>query len=343
MVAQVALGALLCAASNLFSALGLITQKYSHRLTELSGVKQKYYKQPWWIVGMAVFLVGQLLNIGAMALTPQTILSCLGGLSLLFNAVFARLILGEHLSSTEAFALLGIIAGGVLVVFGTPKQDYVSNMSISDAVAPLLESTFVTVTLSFATSLSILAVVSKFLLPSLKPILWALTCSSCGSYSVTLFKCSSELLAMTSHFWMHPEIYCLISCALCCALLQVHSMNCALRWGEAVQVMPAFFALGILFQLFLAQLAFHELDGLTGFWNVLSFSLGVALVIASTGGIVYAGSSDDETKPLLAERTLSRSNSMFTPKSLAASSFPGSFEDLERFYTVPVTGTIGVA
>eukprot|EP00931_Biecheleriopsis_adriatica_P053896 TRINITY_DN31657_c0_g1_i1.p1 TRINITY_DN31657_c0_g1~~TRINITY_DN31657_c0_g1_i1.p1 ORF type:complete len:354 (+),score=70.66 TRINITY_DN31657_c0_g1_i1:102-1163(+) len=347
----VVLGTACCAASNAFTALGLITQKYSHQQVELSRVKTKYYKQPWWLVGMFVFIIGQVLNVGAMALTPQTMLSCLGGLCLVFNAVFARLILGEQTSSLEAAALIGIIGGGVLVVLGTPEQPYVNKAFAGEVVDPLLAFPFVAVALSLAAGISTLALASKFLLPSLKPIVWALTCSSCGSYSVTFFKCCSELLAMTSHVWKQPELYCLLGLALCSALLQVHSMNCALRWGEAVQVMPAFFALGVLFQLCLAELAFHELDGLSGFWNVLTFALGVGLVIASTVAIVYAGSVADEEEekaatPLLMEgrsTSLSRSNSMFAARSLAATSFSGSFEDVERFYTVPVTGSMGVA
>ncbi|CAE8596817.1 unnamed protein product, partial [Polarella glacialis] len=106
--------------ASALTALGLVLQKYSHTDNERCGKTRLYYKQPWWLMGLAIFGIGQAVNLIAMALTPQTMLSCLGALSLVFNAVFAWSILRETVRTSEILPMAGMILGALLVVASTP-------------------------------------------------------------------------------------------------------------------------------------------------------------------------------------------------------------------------------
>lgn len=56
----------------------------------------------------------------AMALAPQTMLSCLGGLSLVFNSAYAHVLLGERLVWSEVLVMMAMVTGAVMVVCVTP-------------------------------------------------------------------------------------------------------------------------------------------------------------------------------------------------------------------------------
>ena len=102
---------------------------------EKSGKKMNYMKQPWWIAGprafamprhaspgMGSFILGQAANMPAMALAPQTMLSCLGGLSLVFNSAYAHVLLGERLVWSEVLVMMAMVTGAVPRSHGEPTR-----------------------------------------------------------------------------------------------------------------------------------------------------------------------------------------------------------------------------
>jgi len=353
-------GILLCIVSSALTALGLVLQKYSHTENERNGKEnRKYYQQPIWLMGMAIFIVGQLVNLGAMALTPQTMLSCLGGLSLVFNTTYAHLILGERLRLPEIAAMAAMITGAVLVVTSTPVRPY-HRIYAGDIVHDLLRPRFLIPAASISALLVCITLVSAHRLPDLKPFSWALTCAACSSYSVTLFKCGAELVFSTSRCWLHPEIYVITLIALWTCVVQVHTLNLALRRGEVTQVIPTFFALGVLFSLVQANLAFGELNDLHGTSTVLQFALGVTLVVGSTIAMVHVQATGEEDglanleapqeqTPLLKDRktssepSLRRNHWSLHSLSLTRTAHSMSFDDAEQFLTLSVTGPLGIA
>eukprot|EP00913_Durusdinium_trenchii_P033012 g30904.t1 len=264
-------GVCLCVLSNCLTALGLVTQKMAHIQNEQSGKKANYLKQPWFIAGMTAFILGQAANIPAMALAPQTMLSCLGGLSLVFNSTYAHLLLGEHLRYSEMLVMCAMVLGAVLVVSVTP----VPKERKARRGARIACKWF----------------------PQLKIIFLGLTCAATGSYSMTFFKCGAEVVGRTSRWWLNLELYALAVVALGIVTIQITSMNQGLRHGDVVIVIPTFFALGVLFSLVQAQLAFGELNDLSGAPNVVLFATGVALVIGSTVALLLLH-SDAEAEGL---------------------------------------------
>lgn len=108
-------------ASCLQSA-GITIQRKSHVLNERlpEGEKRVEHRRPLWLMGFAVFIssnvVGSLVQIASL---PVVILAPLGAVSLLWNAFFAHLILGDVFSPWMILGTLFIAGGAVLIaIFG---------------------------------------------------------------------------------------------------------------------------------------------------------------------------------------------------------------------------------
>eukprot|EP00435_Cladocopium_sp_Y103_P018144 s80_g4.t1 len=251
-------GVLLCVLSNCLTALGLVTQKMVHLQNEKTGKTlfsenratfwmvdgfhlawvqtvekwANYFRQPWWIAGMSCFLVGQAANIPAMAFAPQTMLSCLGGLALVFNSVYAHILLGETVKWKEVVVMCAMVAGAVLVVSVTPvsteKKVYANQIFHS-----ILKPSFLITAGGVVVTLVCLRILSKFRPHPVKIIFLGLTCAATGSYSMTLFKCGAEVVSSTSRWWLNAELYALGLVALGIVVIQITSMNQGLRHGDS--------------------------------------------------------------------------------------------------------------
>lgn len=132
-------GTLVSLFGSTLTALGLVLQKQSHgeRLdgdTSSEEASKFYWTQPRWLLGFLIFLAAQLINMVAMAMAPQAILSCLGSWTLVCNTFFARTLLKETVTHHQVVAVCGLMVSAAAVIYSAPRP--------SDSK----ESTFATVT-----------------------------------------------------------------------------------------------------------------------------------------------------------------------------------------------------
>ncbi|KDQ05916.1 hypothetical protein BOTBODRAFT_71154 [Botryobasidium botryosum FD-172 SS1] len=103
-------------------SLGLTIQRKSHVLNQACAESERRveHRRPLWLLGFAIFLTSNILgSIFQIASLPVVILAPLGAVSLLWNAFFARLLLGDFFSLFMVLGTLLIITGAVLIaVFG---------------------------------------------------------------------------------------------------------------------------------------------------------------------------------------------------------------------------------
>ncbi|KAI0639420.1 hypothetical protein C8Q77DRAFT_1043895 [Trametes polyzona] len=108
--------------ASFVQSLGLTIQRKSHVLNQsLPEDQQKVeHRRPLWLLGFAIFISSNLFgSIFQIASLPVVILAPLGAVSLLWNAFFARLLLGDVFSPWMAIGTLLIAGGAVLIaVFG---------------------------------------------------------------------------------------------------------------------------------------------------------------------------------------------------------------------------------
>nr|VWO96734.1 Uncharacterized protein [Ganoderma boninense] len=108
--------------ASFVQSLGLTIQRKSHVLNQaLPEQHQKVeHRRPLWLLGFAIFLSSNLFgSVFQIASLPVVILAPLGAVSLLWNAFFARLLLGDVFSPWMLLGTLLIAGGAVLIaIFG---------------------------------------------------------------------------------------------------------------------------------------------------------------------------------------------------------------------------------
>ncbi|GAA96943.1 uncharacterized protein L969DRAFT_90346 [Mixia osmundae IAM 14324] len=119
---SVAVGVIVGLLASFVQSLGLTIQRKSHLQNEAAALeaRKKDWRRPLWITGFTIFftsnILGSIFQLGAL---PIVVLAPLGAISLLSNAVFSRILLGDHFSR---FLVVGtiLIAGGaaLIAVFG---------------------------------------------------------------------------------------------------------------------------------------------------------------------------------------------------------------------------------
>jgi len=353
---------------------GLVLQKYSHSENARKGEHVLFFRQPLWLAGLAVFMCGQIGNVVAMAFAPQTMLSCLGALSLVWNALFAFFLLRERVLLAELLSMLGMIGGVLLVISSTPVVEepahLLRNQTVTDVVSTLMDVGFFGVAFTFALLLTVGIFLVQRVWPGLEPIYWAFATAVAGGYTVTLFKCTANVFARVRFPWNDVKFYVVVCTAVVLCLAQVHTLNLALKKGNAVTVVPVYFSMGVLMQLLQAQVAYEELDALSGRKNVAIFISGVGLVLVGIIAMVRAkiaaeeeeegqaleehceegerqgqGAPKSESTPLLEARDKRPGNKAHRGRSMShidPNMFKGSFGGSDRRYTISLTGPMDI-
>ncbi|PPQ63786.1 hypothetical protein CVT24_004328 [Panaeolus cyanescens] len=130
--------------ASCIQSLGLTIQRKSHVQNQsLPEHRQRVeHKRPLWLLGFAIFIssnvVGSLVQIASL---PVVILAPLGAVSLLWNAFFARLLLGDVFSPWMILGTILIAGGAILIAFFgiVPEQ----TRSLEDLLALLRRPPFI--------------------------------------------------------------------------------------------------------------------------------------------------------------------------------------------------------
>lgn len=367
-------GVLLCVFGSTLTALGLVLQKFSHVENERKGNETVYYKQPWWIAGFAIFLFAQIVNLVAMAFAPQVMLSALGAWSLMANTLFAWSILRERLVMMEVVAMFGVIGGVVTVILATPDVDerYVAVGDLDVLIARFFEQMFIIVSASLVGGVCLAAYLSFEVYTDLVPFFWSLVSALATGVTAMLYKCIALLLVSvppgSGSPWHRYETYLIVIAALGISIGQVHALNLALKYGEAMTVVPTYYSLGMLAQMLTAAVFFKELNGFESYTSMGVFCGGLIVLmscimwmtrvhILSESGVEIGS---PESKDLgLVPRSPTAKDLGFVPRSprtpllsarrrgsstLDSDAFEDSFlNGRGRVYSVSVTGPMGVA
>ncbi|SAL96567.1 hypothetical protein [Absidia glauca] len=116
--------------TNLIQAFAMAFQRKSHILNDQVypvELRKPSMKRPMWVAGFGTYLaaniIGSVFSIGYL---PIVILAPIGAMGLVFNAIAARLVLGDPFSKRSILGTLLIVIGALLVgLFGViPEPDH---------------------------------------------------------------------------------------------------------------------------------------------------------------------------------------------------------------------------
>ncbi|KIM48207.1 hypothetical protein M413DRAFT_439927 [Hebeloma cylindrosporum] len=141
---SIPLGIVIGLISSFIQSLGLTIQRKSHVLNQsLPDHHQRVeHRRPLWLLGFVIFISSNVLgSFVQIASLPVVILAPLGAVSLLWNAFFARLLLGDVFSPWMILGTILIAGGAILIAFFgiVPEQ----TRSLEDLLALFRRPTFI--------------------------------------------------------------------------------------------------------------------------------------------------------------------------------------------------------
>lgn len=281
-----------CIMASTLTPLGLILQKYSHAQSQKVSSDVAFYRQPWWIAGMAVFLCGHVLNIISTGMAPQVMLSCLGTWAIIPNAVFAWLILSERLSSPQLLYMAVMVAAMMMVILGTPSASASEQGVIhADVLAAMFLGTgFLTLSVVLSGVLAAARFATLGVAGNMQAGFWVFLATTLSGFATTICKCVSLLATHSapSAYLSSPYFYCMVSAGALLSGLMLHCVNMGLQEGDALIIVPMYYALGMLFQIIVAGVFFDELDSFSNAGQALGFTSGVVVLLLCIGALPFA-------------------------------------------------------
>lgn len=80
------------------------------------------WRQPMWIAGIGLMLTSSLLSLAVFALVGQAVASSFAAITLVWNALFGRFLLREHLTRLDVLVTLILMTGSLITVaFGAQR------------------------------------------------------------------------------------------------------------------------------------------------------------------------------------------------------------------------------
>ncbi|WWC89144.1 uncharacterized protein L201_004062 [Kwoniella dendrophila CBS 6074] len=114
--------------SSFVQSLGLTIQRKSHLIESSLPLEQrkKPLKRPLWLLGFGIYIISNIFStIFQLDSLPIVILAPLGAISLVYNAILARLMLGDKFGKIWLIGTFLISLGAVLIaIFGVVKEEH---------------------------------------------------------------------------------------------------------------------------------------------------------------------------------------------------------------------------
>eukprot|EP00771_Trimastix_marina_P000440 gnl/Trimastix_PCT/1460.p1 GENE.gnl/Trimastix_PCT/1460~~gnl/Trimastix_PCT/1460.p1 ORF type:complete len:367 (+),score=69.99 gnl/Trimastix_PCT/1460:61-1161(+) len=286
------LGAIISICSNLLISVSFNVQRHAH--TRASRGKTRSYKLKEWWLGLGMMIFGEFGNFAGYAFAPASLISPLGAITVVSNALIAYFFLKERILKLQVFGVLLALGGGIVIVIFSPNTK--RQVGVKEMLANMGTPVFIVYV-----SLMVVGLVTLFILSwrnfgarfVLVPIL---ICSLLGAFTVIGSKGFATLLRVTiqGHNQMcSPMPYIFLAIAGITAITQVKFLNNALYYFPSSIVIPIYFCIFTTSTIIAGIIFFKEFEQLT-VTNIVMFILGVLLAFS---GVYFISSRRMEASP----------------------------------------------
>ncbi|KAM7540367.1 hypothetical protein Aperf_G00000034785 [Anoplocephala perfoliata] len=261
----------LALSSTIFIGCSFIVKKIALRRLAATGTRagdggyQYLLDWVWWL-GLILMGVGEAANFAGYVFAPASLITPMGGLSVLVSAVLSSQFLGEKLNFTGKIGCIVCICGSTMVVLHAPKEQEVQ--SLHELSIKILDPGFV----AYAISIAVFGIVSIFVLApkfgTRNPLVFVFISGSIGSLSVMAckgiglgvkeavqFGILSMLRQWVFWFFLFGLIFCLT--------VQLNYLNRALDVFNTSIVTPLLYVFFTAFVLIASTILFKEGASLT--------------------------------------------------------------------------------
>ncbi|KAL1919519.1 uncharacterized protein VTP21DRAFT_2212 [Calcarisporiella thermophila] len=322
---NIALGILVIILTSLVQSLGMTIQRKSHIMDDMrpEGLRRHALRRPLWLLGFLAYVGSNFLgSVFGLALLPVIIIGPLSSIGLIFNAIFAKLLLAYNLTPQAIVGTIFIAAGAVLIgIFGaTPDH----NRDLSDLIELYKRPVFITLYSLEDVFILVVLLVTTFAERSLHKVqrgegskraealfrkvgirqartilglIFGITSGVISGQSLVFAKSGVTLIWLTlvngRNQFTHFLTWFIVVALVVTAVMQLYYLNKGLRLCDTVLLVPlSFCAFNV--STLLNGLVYDQWDQLAWYQILLVF-VGVAIVLC--GVLVISWRPSDQATP----------------------------------------------
>ncbi|KAK9767360.1 hypothetical protein K7432_002899 [Basidiobolus ranarum] len=328
---KVAIGLIVTVVTCFTQSIGLNLQKKSHIINESypKESRQTEWSRPMWLTGFAIFLAsnifGSLFSIGFL---PIIILAPLGAITLITNAICAKLILGDSFPFQSILATGLIVVGAVAIaLFGTvlepshtlddlillyQRQPFIIYIIIVIILLGLvigatrfLEAVLTRIQTDHESTCSAVSAIALIKMKLLLGSMYAIISGILSSHTLLFAKSGVELLLITilegRNQFDRALSWVITFAILCSALLQLYYLNKSLQLCDTLLLVPISFCAYNVSSLCNGLVYYNQWSRLE-WWQLVLVVIGVIIL---SFGVFALSQTNNPTTP---QRTRSRSD-----------------------------------
>ncbi|GBC07519.1 hypothetical protein RclHR1_07500004 [Rhizophagus clarus] len=321
------IGIVIAISTSFIQSLGLTIQRKSHVLNENitpKELRRSACKRPLWHLGFDTYIisniVGSVVSIGYL---PIIILAPLGAITLVFNAIFAKLLLGDIFNKQTIIGTIFILIGAVMIaLFGVvnePKhslEDLIELYKRPAFIAYFSIIEFVVIVILIANKIGdyIFDRMSQndrdpiFGWPMKKfqtalGISYGCVSGMISSQGLIFAKSGSELLILTiygDNQFNQPLSWIIMAGMIIAGVLQLYYLNKGLKMCDTVILVPLSFCAYNAFTIFNGLVYYDQWNRLYG-WQIFLVILGIFILLSGVLVLSWRRSSAPEDGLLTGE------------------------------------------
>ncbi|OBZ91676.1 putative magnesium transporter NIPA8 [Choanephora cucurbitarum] len=282
--------------ASMTQACGISLQRKAHLIYQ--DANTSLYKQPLWISGFLIYtlsnLVGSTCTIGYL---PIVILAPVGAIGLVFNAIFAKWILGDPFTKRTIFGTgLIVLGAGLIAGFGTVPEP---NHTLDDLIKLYKRPSFI-VYFSLVEAFILIGLLSTHVLeywmelrpydwisaiPDLKMYLgisYGVLGANISSQAMLFAKSGLELLILTlfqhDNQFIYPLTWAIVLALILTAILQLYYLNRGVQLCDTIILVPLNFCSFNVSCLFNGLVYYNQVNRLY-WWQLLAVFFGIIILI----------------------------------------------------------------
>jgi drug/metabolite transporter (DMT)-like permease len=312
-------GALIAVFANFLVSLSLTVQKLAHIKNEAATeaaraiqasldpkdrsdgaiASKGYWQLPWWWLGVSIDAVGEVGNVIAYGYAPTFVVAPLGATTVVFNSIFAVVILKERFRWKDVACLLAIFVGIVMIVYSNEGESQ-PPLTIDETINTFFNTwqsiALVSVSLATIVCLQLYIYLRRTAITSMFPFLW--NASIIAMYTVLCSK--AAVMWMRAPEAGHPTqlphvlLWVMVASVLITAIWNTHYLQMALQAFDSSLTIPTYFTLFTFCCVIGAALLFQEFAALSPLTMAL-FVIGLSLSIVGVFLLARRGGTIAET------------------------------------------------
>eukprot|EP00501_MAST-03F_sp_TOSAG23-6_P001436 GSMAST32.ASY1.ANO1.1493.1 assembled CDS len=261
--------------ASIASNFGLNVQKLSMNKEQLRNLAKRrpYIRQPSWGTGLILVVCGSIADFAALGFAAQSLITPVGGITMVANVFFAYAFLGENVTRKDVFATVIICSGVALIPVFADKSE--SCYTADDLIMLFQRWQFVSYAVYGDNSkeYALARTLHRFGYPTLSGLI--------GAQDVLFAKATAELIKSSfrgENQFRYISTWLIVVMMVLCIFAQLHFLAMALKHFDAVYVVPVFQCFFISGSIIAGAVYYREFEDFS-FSQTIGFIIAVALTL----------------------------------------------------------------